>query len=99
MIVMSALVTTLFLGGWHLPFVDISSFHPLTLFGQLVVSLLPIGIFSTKVFLFLFLFIWLRATYPRLRYDQLMKFGWKILIPLALFNIVLTAILQIVNLL
>ena len=99
MIVMSAIVTTLFLGGWHLPFVDISSFHPSTLFGQLVVSLLPIGIFSAKVFLFLFLFVWLRATYPRLRYDQLMKFGWKVLIPLALFNIVLTAILQIVNVL
>jgi NADH-quinone oxidoreductase subunit H len=99
MIVMSAIVTTLFLGGWHLPFVDISSFHPSTLIGQLVVSLLPIGIFSAKAFLFLFLFIWLRATYPRMRYDQLMTFGWKVLIPLALFNIVLTAILQIANVL
>jgi len=99
MIVMSAIVTTLFLGGWHLPFVDISSFQPSSLIGQLVVSLLPIGIFTTKVFLFLFFFIWLRATYPRLRYDQLMKFGWKVLFPLALFNIVFTAILQIVNLL
>jgi NADH-quinone oxidoreductase subunit H len=98
MIVMGALVTTLFLGGWHLPFVDISSFQPATLFGQLVVSLLPIGIFCAKVFLIMFFIIWLRATYPRLRYDQLMKFGWKVLFPLALFNIVLTAILQIVNL-
>jgi NADH-quinone oxidoreductase subunit H len=98
MIVMGALVTTLFLGGWHLPFVDISSFQPATLFGQLVISLLPIGIFCAKVFLIMFFIIWLRATYPRLRYDQLMKFGWKVLFPLALFNIVLTAILQIVNL-
>jgi NADH-quinone oxidoreductase subunit H len=98
MIVMGALVTTLFLGGWHLPFVDISSFQPATLFGQLVVSLLPIGVFCAKVFLIMFFIIWLRATYPRLRYDQLMKFGWKVLFPLALFNIVLTAILQIVNL-
>jgi NADH-quinone oxidoreductase subunit H len=97
MIVMSALVTTLFLGGWQLPFVDISSFQPASLFGQLVVSLLPIGIFCAKVFIFLFFFIWLRATYPRLRYDQLMKFGWKVLFPLALFNVFLTAILQIAN--
>jgi len=95
MIVMGALVTTLFLGGWHLPFVDISSFQPATLFGQLVVSLLPIGVFCAKVFLIMFFFIWLRATYPRFRYDQLMKFGWKVLFPLALFNIIFTAILQI----
>ena len=99
MIVMGALITTLFLGGWQLPFVDISSFHPATLMGQLVVSLLPICVFVAKVFLCLFFFIWLRATYPRLRYDQLMKFGWKVLFPLALFNIMLTAVLQIVNLL
>jgi NADH-quinone oxidoreductase subunit H len=98
MIVMGALVTTLFLGGWQLPFVDISSFQPATLFGQLVISLLPVGIFCAKVFLIMFFFIWLRATYPRFRYDQLMKFGWKVLFPLALFNIVLTAIMQIVNL-
>lgn len=97
MIVMGSLITTLFLGGWHLPFVDIGSFHPTTLLGQLVVSFLPIGIFVAKVFLFLFFLIWLRATYPRLRYDQLMKFGWKVLFPLAIFNIVLTAILQIAN--
>ena len=97
MVVMSALITTLFLGGWQLPFVDISSFQPTGLIGQLVVSLLPVAIFCTKVFLILFFIIWLRATYPRLRYDQLMKFGWKVLFPLALFNVFLTAILQIAN--
>jgi len=99
MIVMGSLITTLFLGGWHLPFVDISSFHPTSLGGQMVTALLPIGVFGSKVFLCLFFFIWLRATYPRLRYDQLMRFGWKVLFPLALFNIMLTAVLQIVNLL
>lgn len=97
MVVMSALITTLFLGGWNLPFIDISSFQPAGLIGQLVVSLLPVGIFCTKVFLILFFIIWLRATYPRLRYDQLMKFGWKVLFPLALFNVFLTAVLQIAN--
>ena len=99
MIVMASLVTTLFLGGWQIPFIDISSLHPTALIGQLVVSLLPICVFGVKVFCFLFFLIWLRATYPRLRYDQLMKFGWKVLFPLALFNIVLTAVLQIFNLL
>ena len=75
MIVMSGLITTMFLGGWRGP-------------------VLP-GVvwFIIKTFIFLFLFIWLRATYPRFRYDQLMKFGWKVLVPLALVNIVLTGIL------
>lgn len=99
MIVMASLLTTLFLGGWHLPFFDISSLHPTSFVGQLVLSFLPIGVFVAKVFVCLFFFIWLRATYPRLRYDQLMKFGWKVLFPLALFNIALTAVLQMLNLL
>jgi len=99
MIVMGGLLTTLFLGGWNLPFVDISSFQPAGVLGQLLVSLLPIAVFCSKVFLVLFFFIWLRASYPRLRYDQLMKFGWKVLFPLALLNVVLTAILQIANVL
>jgi NADH-quinone oxidoreductase subunit H len=99
MIVMGSLITTLFLGGWHLPFMDISSFQPSSPAGQLAVALIPMGVFGTKVFLCLFFFIWLRATYPRLRYDQLMEFGWKVLFPLALFNIIVTALLQMVNLL
>jgi NADH-quinone oxidoreductase subunit H len=99
MIVMGALITTLFLGGWQIPFIDVSSFHPTGLVGQLILALLPIAVFVGKVFCCLFFFIWLRATYPRLRYDQLMTFGWKVLFPLALFNIVLTAVLQIFNVL
>jgi NADH-quinone oxidoreductase subunit H len=97
MIVMGGLITTLFLGGWQIPFVDLSSFHPTGLMGQLVLALLPIGVFGFKVFCCLFFFVWLRATYPRLRYDQLMTFGWKVLFPLALFNILLTAVLIIFN--
>ena len=99
MIVMGALITTLFLGGWQIPFIDVSSFHPTGVVGQLILALLPIAVFVAKVFCCLFFFIWLRATYPRLRYDQLMTFGWKVLFPLALFNIVLTAVLQIFNVL
>ena len=52
----------------------------------------PVVWFLIKVFAFIFLFIWVRATFPRLRYDQLMKFGWKVLFPLSLLNIMLTAV-------
>jgi len=77
MIVVSALVATLFLGGWRGP-------------------VLPGVIwFLLKVFAMLFLFIWVRATYPRFRYDQLMKFGWKVLFPLALANILITGVCMV----
>ena len=71
----SALATTLFLGGWHGPW-DI-----------------PVLWFVVKVALFVFLFIWVRATMPRFRYDQLMSFGWKVLVPLATLNLIITALL------
>jgi len=77
MINISALTTTLFLGGWQGPFLP------------------PFIWFFIKVFLVLFLFIWLRATLPRFRYDQLMNFGWKVLLPLALFNIFITGIIMV----
>jgi NADH-quinone oxidoreductase subunit H len=77
MIVVGALVATLFLGGWRGP-------------------VLPGVIwFLLKVFAMLFLFIWVRATFPRFRYDQLMKFGWKVLFPLALVNILITGCVMI----
>jgi NADH-quinone oxidoreductase subunit H len=74
MIVVAALVTTLFLGGWLGPFLP----GPLWFF--------------IKVCLVIFFFIWERGTFPRLRYDQIMQFGWKILLPLALANVVVTAL-------
>jgi len=73
MITVSAIATTLFLGGWGGPF-----------FGWMN--------FLIKVFAFMFFFIWIRATFPRLRYDQLMYMGWKVLLPLSLANIVITGI-------
>ncbi len=81
MFTVSMLATTLFLGGWNGPFV-----HQLPLLG--------VFYFFGKVILFLFLYIWLRGTLPRFRFDQLMSFGWKFLVPLAIINIVLTATLQ-----
>jgi len=83
MITSSALMATLFLGGWDFPFVDESR---LGLWGVL----LSIGAFSAKTGFFLFLFLWVRWTLPRFRYDQLMRLGWKVLLPLAFFNILAT---------
>ncbi|HEX8101470.1 MAG TPA: NADH-quinone oxidoreductase subunit NuoH [Solirubrobacteraceae bacterium] len=85
MVVISGLTVTLFLGGWMLPF----GIDPPTWVDPFVV----IG----KILIFLFLFIWVRATLPRLRYDQLMGFGWKILLPLATLNALVTAILLVVT--
>jgi NADH-quinone oxidoreductase subunit H len=75
-VVISAIATTMFLGGWHGP-------GPAAL-GPLWVCL--------KMFGFIIFFIWIRATLPRLRYDQLMAFGWKVLLPLATVNALVTAI-------
>jgi len=80
MITVSSIATTFFLGGWSL-------FGLETLFPGF-----SIIIFLVKVALFLFLFIWLRATLPRIRYDQLMRLGWQGLLPLAVLNVVITAI-------
>ncbi|HSF08290.1 MAG TPA: NADH-quinone oxidoreductase subunit NuoH [Nitrospirales bacterium] len=85
MILVSCVATVLFFGGWHAPFEFLQG--PESLYW---VS--GIFWFTLKVYTFLFLFFWLRATLPRLRYDQLMRFGWKVLLPIALGNIVLTSI-------
>ena len=59
---------------------------------SLLLALFPVVWFIAKVFVFLFLYIWVRGTLPRFRYDQLMAFGWKFLLPLALMNLIATAI-------
>ena len=82
MITLSGLMVTLFFGGYHFPWV-----HSLDQFG-------PIW-FVLKLFTFVALFIWLRATQPRLRYDQLMRFGWKVLLPVATANALVTAFLVV----
>ncbi|GGK26538.1 NADH-quinone oxidoreductase subunit H [Deinococcus malanensis] len=83
MITASALMATLFFGGWRGP-----GFLNGIIPG---IADLPIVWLVVKIGFFLFVFIWVRATLPRLRYDQLMRFGWKLLLPLALFNTVLVA--------
>jgi NADH-quinone oxidoreductase subunit H len=78
MITVSAVVSTVFLGGW-------------SFFGLEKIPVLSIVFFLLKVCCFLFLFIWLRATLPRIRYDRLMRLGWTTLLPLAVLNVVITA--------
>jgi NADH-quinone oxidoreductase subunit H len=78
MITVSMLATTLFLGGWNGP-------------GVAQFPLLGVLYFFAKILFFLFLYIWLRGTLPRFRFDQLMDFGWKFLLPVSILNIVLTA--------
>ena len=89
LIVISAVVTVLFWGGWLRPFPNVDALAFL--------DLIPSWIwFFGKMFVFLYLFIWIRATFPRYRYDQLMRIGWKVLIPIALANIVVTGIVKVV---
>jgi NADH-quinone oxidoreductase subunit H len=80
-IIISGIAVTMFLGGWH---------------GPGPIALAPLWVLL-KMGLFLFLFIWVRATLPRLRYDQLMSFGWKVLLPLATLNALVTAIVVVVT--
>ncbi|RRR43437.1 NADH-quinone oxidoreductase subunit NuoH [Mycolicibacter terrae] len=83
----SALAVTLFFGGWHAPF-------PLNLWAGANSGWWPLLWFTAKVWGFIFIYIWLRATLPRLRYDQFMALGWKILIPVALVWVLVAAVMR-----
>jgi NADH-quinone oxidoreductase subunit H len=87
MITASALIVSLFFGGWDIPFTAWDNTAP----WSVSKSLLTFGAFVTKVAFFLFLFMWVRWTLPRFRYDQLMSLGWKVLLPTALGYVVLIA--------
>jgi len=90
MFISSAVVSTLFFGGYDIPFVDEIALT--ATMGANMVALFGFLAFFAKIAFFLFLFIWVRWTIPRFRYDQLMDLGWKKLIPLALANLLITAI-------
>ena len=88
MIVVSSVATALFFGGWLRPFPNVAWLHFL--------DVVPSWIwFLLKSFVFLYIFIWVRATLPRYRYDQLMRLGWKVLIPLAIVNLVVTGFVKV----
>ena len=87
MILASAMMVTLFFGGWTLPWFGLD--QPASSLGMGVAH---IGVFLAKVFALLLMFIWVRWMWPRFRYDQLMDLGWRRFIPLALANIIVTAV-------
>ena len=91
MVTVSMLATTLFLGGWRAPW-------PLSIWHDANQGYWPLLWFLGKLFVFIFFFIWLRGTLPRLRYDQFMKFGWKVLIPVALVWIVAVGTIRTISL-
>jgi NADH-quinone oxidoreductase subunit H len=105
-VVIAGMTTALFLGGWHLPvpwWNHAHGFHWLLVDGSLggwhgiVGGLFNIFVFFAKVSVLLLFFIWVRWTLPRFRYDQLMNFGWKLLLPLSILNVVITSLLIVLT--
>ena len=87
----SAMLSVLYFGGFNFPFMNSLGLDPT------VVSVLGFVAMMTKTLIFMFIFIWVRWTLPRFRYDQLMKLGWQILIPLALLNIFVTGAVMLIK--
>jgi NADH-quinone oxidoreductase subunit H len=86
-------MASLYFGGYHFPFEDMVQ----GMIGESATRILGFGVLLGKVILFILLFMWVRWTLPRFRYDQLMNLGWKILLPLSIFNIILTGIFTAVS--
>lgn len=91
MFISSAVIATLYFGGYNFPFM-----HDLGLSDNLITILGVVALFA-KIFFFIFLYMWVRWTVPRFRYDQLMNLGWKILIPLSIGNIMLTGLITLLR--
>ena len=95
-IIVAGLITTLFFGGWQVPFLLRDGFHfpwgGFVALPSLMVTVFQVGAFTGKVLFFCWLQIMIRWTLPRFRYDQLMTLGWKILLPLSLANVMVTAL-------
>ena len=91
MFISSAVMATLFFGGYDIPFVNEANWG----LSQNLLAIIGFAVLMAKIFFFLFVFIWIRWTIPRFRYDQLMNLGWKGLIPLSLANMVITAVVML----
>lgn len=88
MFISSAIISIVFFGGYNYPGMDWMSAHA----GENASVILGVFVLFAKIFFFIFFYMWVRWTVPRFRYDQLMNLGWKILMPLAILNIMLTGI-------
>jgi NADH-quinone oxidoreductase subunit H len=100
----AAVIVTLFFGGWQIPWVSSAALNAWTASwagataGSWIAVLIQFLVFSAKLFFFLWVFIWVRWTLPRFRYDQLMRLGWKVMLPLSLANVLVTgAVLLLVD--
>lgn len=87
MFISSAVISLFFFGGYNFPFMD-------QIDNKLLVSLIGVGVMFAKTVFFIFVFMWIRWTIPRFRYDQLMNLGWKVLIPLSLVNLAITGLVM-----
>jgi NADH-quinone oxidoreductase subunit H len=98
-IMVACLVTTLFLGGWQVPYLLPDGFHfpwgTMLAVSPWIYALLGVASFSVKVLVFCWLFMQIRWTLPRFRYDQLMALGWKGLFPIAVANVLITAVVLV----
>ena len=97
MVTIGAIVTILFFGAWHIPFLPAATLLSWldflgTNWANLILMLIHIGVFFAKVIFFIWFQMIIRWTLPRFRYDQIMKLGWKILLPLSLANILITGL-------
>jgi NADH-quinone oxidoreductase subunit H len=89
MFISSAMITCLYFGGYNFPFMEAVK----SSVGEIPFALICVGVFMAKIFFFIFFFMWVRWTIPRFRFDQLMNLGWKVLIPLSIFNMLVTGAL------
>jgi NADH-quinone oxidoreductase subunit H len=92
LITASGLITVLYFGGWSIPFVDLYK----TGLSANITGIISLAVFLTKTAFFVFLFMWIRWTLPRFRYDQLMHLGWNILLPLSIVNLLVTALVAVI---
>jgi NADH-quinone oxidoreductase subunit H len=93
MFLSSAVITCLYFGGYNFPYMDVVQAHT----GEILFALICFGVLLSKIIFFIFFFMWVRWTIPRFRFDQLMNLGWKVLLPLAIVNMLITGVVILYN--